>query len=216
MINIIFWAIFVSICTITSIILSRNIRRRMKIKENIIKVKAAIMVKIDNGDEFANLFDPHRLYDEPCLIPRYHFLGVRHIDIGEDLDKFWEEYNENEIQLKKHPRYKIYKLFLDNIGSTLDGGVDDTLNEVNLIIKKHTPVDGSYFVNRGGGGGGCSYIPCDMTKLGQLKCPGFEKMRKVWHNVIDSYDQFFFIIKLDEVDEFCEMCQLISGEDLIC
>lgn len=210
------------------VIIFKKQKRKDKIRVNTIRVKAHIMTLTDNGDEFAKLYDVNRLYDEPRLIPRYDFWGLDHLDIGLDLDEFWNKYEETKKKFQSKPRYKIYKLFLDNIGSNLYGTVCDNLQSVHLVIKKHTPAildkeilsaENYYGMLCGGCGGGGSYIkysPCDPNKIGQLKCPAFEKMRMVWNNVLETSELSAFIIKDSEIEDFLSMCQLISGEEIIC
>ena len=218
---------YVSVFCVVSYILDKLYRKKKRIKENIIHVKARIMAKTDMGDEFAKLFDVVRLYDDPVLLPRYGFLALPALDIGEDIDEFWEKYEAAEKKYKNHPRYKIYKLFLNN--AVMDGKIDDQLDKICLEIHKYYIPDitpeylssGIYMYNvyGGGGGGGGSYMYYnreDYDRVGQLKCPGFEKMRKIWHNVIEDSKKVVFVIDQTEIEDFYSMCELISGEELIC
>ena len=49
-----------------------------------------------------------------------------------------------------------------------------------------------------------------------MKCSGFEKIYDIWDNKENDTFGVVFIIKKEEVDEFCNLCQLISGEELSC
>ena len=225
--RILFVSIYVSVFCVVSYILDKMYRKKKRIKENIIHVKARIMAKTELNDEFAKLYDIVRLYDDPVLLPRYDFICLPALDIGEDMDEFWEKYEAAEKKYKNHPRYKIYKLFLNN--AVMNGKIDDQLNKICLEIDKYyipniTPEyisSGVYMYNfyGGGGGGGGSYMHYnreDYDRVGQLKCPGFEKMRKIWHNVIEDSKKVIFVIDQTEIEDFYSMCELISGEELIC
>jgi len=224
--RILFASIYVSVFCVVSYILDKMYRKKKRIKENIIHVKARIMAKTELNDEFAKLYDVVRLYDDPVLLPRYDFICLPALDIGEDIDEFWEKYEAAEKKYKNHPRYKIYKLFLNN--AVMNGKIDDQLDKICLEIDKYyipniTPEylsSGIYMYNfYGGGGGGGSYMHYnreDYNRVGQLKCPGFEKMRKIWHNVIEDSKKVVFVIEQNEIEDFYSMCELISGEELIC
>lgn len=225
--RILFVSIYVSVFCVVSYILDKMYRKKKRIKENIIHVKARIMAKTELNDEFAKLYDVVRLYDEPVLLPRYDFIVLPALDIGEDIDEFWEKYEAAEKKYKNHSRYKIYKLFLNNI--VMNGKIDDQLDKICLEIDKYYIPDitpeylssGTYMYNLygGGGGGGGSYMYYnreDYDRVGQLKCPGFEKMRKIWHNVIEDPKKVIFVIDQTEIEDFYSMCELISGEELIC
>ena len=225
--RILFVSIYVSVFCVVSYILDKMYRKKKRIKENIIHVKARIMAKTELNDEFAKLYDIVRLYHDPVLLPRYDFICLPALDIGEDMDEFWEKYEAAEKKYKNHPRYKIYKLFLNN--AVMNGKIDDQLNKICLEIDKYyipniTPEyisSGVYMYNfyGGGGGGGGSYMHYnreDYDRVGQLKCPGFEKMRKIWHNVIEDSKKVIFVIDQTEIEDFYSMCELISGEELIC
>lgn len=224
--RILFVSIYVSVFCVVSYILDKMYRKKKKIKENIIHVKARIMAKTELNDEFAKLYDVVRLYEDPVLLPRYDFIVLPALDIGEDIDEFWEKYEAAEKKYKNHSRYKIYKLFLNNI--VMNGKIDDQLDKICLEIDKYYIPDitpeylssGTYMYNfYGGGGGGGSYMYYnreDYNRVGQLKCPGFEKMRKIWHNVIEDSKKVVFVIDQTEIEDFYSMCELISGEELIC
>ena len=224
--RILFASIYVSVFCVVSYILDKMYRKKKRIKENIIHVKARIMAKTELNDEFAKLYDVVRLYDDPVLLPRYDFICLPALDIGEDIDEFWEKYEAAEKKYKNHPRYKIYKLFLNN--AVMNGKIDDQLDKICLEIDKYyipniTPEylsSGIYMYNfYGGGGGGGSYMHYnreDYNRVGQLKCPGFEKMRKIWHNIIEDSKKVVFVIDQTEIEDFYSMCELISGEELIC
>lgn len=224
--RILFVSIYVSVFCVVSYILDKMYRKKKRIKENIIHVKARIMAKTELNDEFAKLYDVVRLYEDPVLLPRYDFIVLPALDIGEDIDEFWEKYEAAEKKYKNHSRYKIYKLFLNNI--VMNGKIDDQLDKICLEIDKYYIPDitpeylssGTYMYNfYGGGGGGGSYMYYnreDYNRVGQLKCPGFEKMRKIWHNVIEDSKKVIFVIDQTEIEDFYSMCELISGEELIC
>lgn len=224
--RILFVSIYVSVFCVVSYILDKMYRKKKKIKENIIHVKARIMAKTELNDEFAKLYDVVRLYEDPVLLPRYDFIVLPALDIGEDIDEFWEKYEAAEKKYKNHSRYKIYKLFLNNI--VMNGKIDDQLDKICLEIDKYYIPDitpeylssGTYMYNfYSGGGGGGSYMYYnreDYNRVGQLKCPGFEKMRKIWHNVIEDSKKVVFVIDQTEIEDFYSMCELISGEELIC
>ncbi len=225
--RILFVSIYVSVFCVVSYILDKMYRKKKRIKENIIHVKARIMAKTELNDEFAKLYDVVRLYEDPVLLPRYDFIVLPALDIGEDIDEFWEKYEAAEKKYKNHSRYKIYKLFLNNI--VMNGKIDDQLDKICLEIDKYYIPDitpeylssGTYMYNLygGGGGGGGSYMHYnreDYDRVGQLKCPGFEKMRKIWHNVIEDPKKVIFVIDQTEIEDFYSMCELISGEELIC
>lgn len=224
--RILFVSIYVSVFCVVSYILDKMYRKKKRIKENIIHVKARIMAKTELNDEFAKLYDVVRLYEDPVLLPRYDFIVLPALDIGEDIDEFWEKYEAAEKKYKNHSRYKIYKLFLNNI--VMNGKIDDQLDKICLEIDKYYIPDitpeylssGTYMYNfYGGGGGGGSYMYYnreDYDRVGQLKCPGFEKMRKIWHNVIEDSKKVVFVIDQTEIEDFYSMCELISGEELIC
>ena len=224
--RILFVSIYVSVFCVVSYILDKMYRKKKRIKENIIHVKARIMAKTELNDEFAKLYDVVRLYEDPVLLPRYDFICLPALDIGEDIDEFWEKYEAAEKKYKNHSRYKIYKLFLNNI--VMNGKIDDQLDKICLEIDKYYIPDitpeylssGTYMYNLyGGGGGGGSYMYYnreDYDRVGQLKCPGFEKMRKIWHNVIEDSKKVIFVIDQTEIEDFYSMCELISGEELIC
>lgn len=225
--RILFVSIYVSVFCVVSYILDKMYRKKKRIKENIIHVKARIMAKTELNDEFAKLYDVVRLYEDPVLLPRYDFIVLPALDIGEDIDEFWEKYEAAEKKYKNHSRYKIYKLFLNNI--VMNGKIDDQLDKICLEIDKYYIPDitpeylssGTYMYNLygGGGGGGGSYMYYnreDYDRVGQLKCPGFEKMRKIWHNVIEDPKKVIFVIDQTEIEDFYSMCELISGEELIC
>lgn len=224
--RILFVSIYVSVFCVVSYILDKMYRKKKRIKENIIHVKARIMAKTELNDEFAKLYDVVRLYEDPVLLPRYDFIVLPALDIGEDIDEFWEKYEAAEKKYKNHSRYKIYKLFLNNI--VMNGKIDDQLDKICLEIDKYYIPDitpeylssGTYMYNLyGGGGGGGSYMYYnreDYDRVGQLKCPGFEKMRKIWHNVIEDSKKVVFVIDQTEIEDFYSMCELISGEELIC
>lgn len=225
--RILFVSIYVSVFCVVSYILDKMYRKKKRIKENIIHVKARIMAKTELNDEFAKLYDVVRLYDDPVLLPRYDFIVLPALDIGEDIDEFWEKYEAAEKKYKNHSRYKIYKLFLNNI--VMNGKIDDQLDKICLEIDKYYIPDitpeylssGTYMYNLygGGGGGGGSYMYYnreDYDRVGQLKCPGFEKMRKIWYNVIEDSKKVIFVIDQTEIEDFYSMCELISGEELIC
>ena len=225
--RILFVSIYVSVFCVVSYILNKLYRKKKRINENIIHVKARIMAKTELNDEFAKLYDVVRLYEDPVLLPRYDFIVLPALDIGEDIDEFWEKYEAAEKKYKNHPRYKIYKLFLNNI--VMNGKIDDQLDKICLEIDKYYIPDitpeylssGTYMYNLygGGGGGGGSYMYYnreDYNRVGQLKCPGFEKMRKIWHNVIEDSKKVVFVIDQTEIEDFYSMCELISGEELIC
>lgn len=224
--RILFVSIYVSVFCVVSYILDKMYRKKKRIKENIIHVKARIMAKTELNDEFAKLYDVVRLYEDPVLLPRYDFIVLPALDIGEDIDEFWEKYEAAEKKYKNHSRYKIYKLFLNNI--VMNGKIDDQLDKICLEIDKYYIPDitpeylssGTYMYNfYGGGGGGGSYMYYnreDYNRVGQLKCPGFEKMRKIWHNVIEDSKKVVFVIDQTEIEDFYSMCELISGEELIC
>lgn len=224
--RILFVSIYVSVFCVVSYILDKMYRKKKRIKENIIHVKVRIMAKTELNDEFAKLYDVVRLYEDPVLLPRYDFIVLPALDIGEDMDEFWEKYEAAEKKYKNHSRYKIYKLFLNNI--VMNGKIDDQLDKICLEIDKYYIPDitpeylssGTYMYNLyGGGGGGGSYMHYnreDYDRVGQLKCPGFEKMRKIWHNVIEDSKKVVFVIDQTEIEDFYSMCELISGEELIC
>ena len=225
--RILFVSIYVSVFCVVSYILNKIYRKKKRINENIIHVKARIMAKTELNDEFAKLYDVVRLYDDPVLLPRYDFIVLPALDIGEDIDEFWEKYEAAEKKYKNHSRYKIYKLFLNNI--VMNGKIDDQLDKICLEIDKYYIPDitpeylssGTYMYNLygGGGGGGGSYMYYnreDYNRVGQLKCPGFEKMRKIWHNVIEDSKKVVFVIDQTEIEDFYSMCVLVSGEDLVC
>lgn len=224
--RILFVSIYVSVFCVVSYILDKMYRKKKRIKENIIHVKARIMAKTELNDEFAKLYDVVRLYEDPVLLPRYDFIVLPALDIGEDIDEFWEKYEAAEKKYKNHSRYKIYKLFLNNV--VMNGKIDDQLDKICLEIDKYYIPDitpeylssGTYMYNfYGGGGGGGSYMYYnreDYNRVGQLKCPGFEKMRKIWHNVIEDSKKVVFVIDQTEIEDFYSMCELISGEELIC
>lgn len=225
--RILFVSIYVSVFCVVSYILNKLYRKKKRINENIIHVKARIMAKTELNDEFAKLYDVVRLYDEPVLLPRYDFIVLPALDIGEDIDEFWEKYEAAEKKYKNHSRYKIYKLFLNNV--VMNGKIDDQLDKICLEIDKYYIPDitpeylssGTYMYNLygGGGGGGGSYMYYnreDYNRVGQLKCPGFEKMRKIWHNVIEDSKKVVFVIDQTEIEDFYSMCVLVSGEDLVC
>lgn len=225
--RILFVSIYVSVFCVVSYILDKMYRKKKRIKENIIHVKARIMAKTELNDEFAKLYDVVRLYEDPVLLPRYDFIVLPALDIGEDIDEFWEKYEAAEKKYKNHSRYKIYKLFLNNV--VMNGKIDDQLDKICLEIDKYYIPDitpeylssGTYMYNLygGGGGGGGSYMYYnreDYDRVGQLKCPGFEKMRKIWHNVIEDPKKVIFVIDQTEIEDFYSMCELISGEELIC
>lgn len=225
--RILFASIYVSVFCVVSYILNKLYRKKKRINENIIHVKARIMAKTELNDEFAKLYDVVRLYEDPVLLPRYDFIVLPALDIGEDIDEFWEKYEAAEKKYKNHPRYKIYKLFLNNV--VMNGKIDDQLDKICLEIDKYYIPDitpeylssGTYMYNLygGGGGGGGSYMYYnreDYDRVGQLKCPGFEKMRKIWHNVIEDSKKVVFVIDQTEIEDFYSMCELISGEELIC
>ena len=224
--RILFVSIYVSVFCVVSYILNKLYRKKKRINENIIHVKARIMAKTELNDEFAKLYDVVRLYEDPVLLPRYDFIVLPALDIGEDIDEFWEKYEAAEKKYKNHSRYKIYKLFLNNI--VMNGKIDDQLDKICLEIDKYYIPDitpeylssGTYMYNLyGGGGGGGSYMYYnreDYDRVGQLKCPGFEKMRKIWHNVIEDSKKVIFVIDQTEIEDFYSMCELISGEELIC
>lgn len=225
--RILFVSIYVSVFCVVSYILDKMYRKKKRIKGNIIHVKARIMAKTELNDEFAKLYDVVRLYEDPVLLPRYDFIVLPALDIGEDIDEFWEKYEAAEKKYKNHSRYKIYKLFLNNV--VMNGKIDDQLDKICLEIDKYYIPDitpeylssGTYMYNLygGGGGGGGSYMYYnreDYDRVGQLKCPGFEKMRKIWHNVIEDPKKVIFVIDQTEIEDFYSMCELISGEELIC
>lgn len=225
--RILFVSIYVSVFCVVSYILNKLYRKKKRINENIIHVKARIMAKTELNDEFAKLYDVVRLYDDPVLLPRYDFIVLPALDIGEDIDEFWEKYEAAEKKYKNHSRYKIYKLFLNNV--VMNGKIDDQLDKIYLEIDKYYIPDitpeylssGTYMYNLygGGGGGGGSYMYYnreDYDRVGQLKCPGFEKMRKIWHNVIEDSKKVVFVIDQTEIEDFYSMCVLVSGEDLVC
>ena len=225
--RILFASIYVSVFCVVSYILNKLYRKKKRINENIIHVKARIMAKTELNDEFAKLYDVVRLYEDPVLLPRYDFIVLPALDIGEDIDEFWEKYEAAEKKYKNHPRYKIYKLFLNNV--VMNGKIDDQLDKICLEIDKYYIPDitpeylssGTYMYNLYGGGGvgGGSYMYYnreDYDRVGQLKCPGFEKMRKIWHNVIEDSKKVVFVIDQTEIEDFYSMCELISGEELIC
>ena len=225
--KILFASIYVSVFCVVSYILDKMYRKKKRIKENIIHVKARIMAKTELNDEFAKLYDVVRLYDDPVLLPRYGFICLPALEIGEDIDEFWEKYEAAEKKYKNHPRYKIYKLFLNN--AVMNGKIDDQLDKVCLEIEKYCIAkiipeqlsSGTYMYNLygGGGGGGGNYIyysPEVYKRNGQLKCPGFEKIRNIWHNTVEYPDKFVFVIEQNEIEDFYSMCELISGEELIC
>ena len=225
--RILFVSIYVSVFCVVSYILNKIYRKKKRINENIIHVKARIMAKTELNDEFAKLYDVVRLYDDPVLLPRYDFIVLPALDIGEDIDEFWEKYEAAEKKYKNHSRYKIYKLFLNNV--VMNGKIDDQLDKICLEIDKYYIPDitpeylssGTYMYNLygGGGGGGGSYMYYnreDYNRVGQLKCPGFEKMRKIWHNVIEDSKKVVFVIDQTEIEDFYSMCVLVSGEDLVC
>jgi len=224
--RILFVSIYVSVFCVVSYILNKLYRKKKRIKENIIHVKARIMSKTELNDEFAKLYDVVRLYDDPVLLPRYDFIVLPALDIGEDIDEFWEKYEAAEKKYKNHPRHKIYKLFLNN--AVMNGKIDDQLDKICLEIDKYYIPNtkpeylssGTYMYNFfGGGGGGGNYIYYNREnydRVGQLKCPGFEKMRKIWHNVIEDSKKVIFVIDQTEIEDFYSMCELISGEELIC
>jgi hypothetical protein len=225
--RILFASIYVSVFCVVSYILNKLYRKKKRINENIIHVKARIMAKTELNDEFAKLYDVVRLYEDPVLLPRYDFIVLPALDIGEDIDEFWEKYEAAEKKYKNHPRYKIYKLFLNNV--VMNGKIDDQLDKICLEIDKYYIPDitpeylssGTYMYNLygGGGGGGGSYMYYnreDYDRVGQLKCPGFEKMRKIWYNVIEDSKKVVFVIDQTEIEDFYSMCELISGEELIC
>lgn len=225
--RILFVSIYVSVFCMVSYILNKLYRKKKRIHENIIHVKARIMAKTELNDEFAKLYDVVRLYEDPVLLPRYDFICLPALDIGEDIDEFWEKYEAAEKKYKNHSRYKIYKLFLNN--AVMNGKIDDQLDKIYLEIDKYYIPDitpeylssGTYMYNLygGGGGGGGSYMYYnreDYNRVGQLKCPGFEKMRKIWHNVIEDSKKVVFVIDQTEIEDFYSMCVLVSGEDLVC
>lgn len=225
--RILFVSIYVSVFCVVSYILNKLYRKKKRINENIIHVKARIMAKTELNDEFAKLYDVVRLYEDPVLLPRYDFICLPALDIGEDIDEFWEKYEAAEKKYKNHSRYKIYKLFLNNV--VMNGKIDDQLDKICLEIDKYYIPDitpeylssGTYMYNLygGGGGGGGSYMYYnreDYNRVGQLKCPGFEKMRKIWHNVIEDSKKVVFVIDQTEIEDFYSMCVLVSGEDLVC
>lgn len=224
--RILFVSIYVSVFCVVSYILNKLYRKKKRIHENIIHVKARIMAKTELNDEFAKLYDVVRLYEDPVLLPRYDFICLPALDIGEDIDEFWNKYEAAEKKYKNHSRYKIYKLFLNN--AVMNGKIDDQLDKIYLEIDKYYIPDitpeylssGTYMYNfYGGGGGGGSYMHYnreDYDRVGQLKCPGFEKMRKIWHNVIEDPKKVIFVIDQTEIEDFYSMCELISGEELIC
>lgn len=71
-----------------------------------------------------------------------------------------------------------------------------------------------YYAAYGGGGGSYKYSYVDDRDIGRLLCPAFEKMKILWHKTEDYDSAFTFVIKDDEVDEFCAMCEIVCGEDL--
>lgn len=224
--RILFVSIYVSVFCMVSYILDKMYKKKKRIKENIIHVKARIMAKTELNDEFAKLYDVVRLYENPVLLPRYDFIILPALDIGEDINEFWEKYEAAEKKYKNHPRHKIYKLFLNN--AVMNGKIDDQLDKICLEIDKYSIPNikpeylssGTYMYNFcGGGGGGGGYMYYNREnydRVGQLKCPGFEKMRKIWHNVIEDSNKVVFVIGQTEIEDFYSMCELISGEELIC
>ena len=211
-------------------------KRNEKISRNIVKIKAKLFAESDRGDEFASLFNLAQLYEDTALHPKYSFLDKYGYDkkliIGPSEEKFWEAYNREKEQFTKDPNHRLYKLFVDNVG--YEGELAEQDGVIHFMIKKAKPNYSNMFQN-------CNslttisfpkyitirYNPTAVThgmsyynpaqanpNPNDLSCPVFEKMRTLWKNSTEDKDSFTFIIKADEIEDFCSMCELVCGEEL--
>ncbi len=207
---------------VLGIIVILNIKNN-KISHNIAEIKTKLLSKADLGDEFADIFYISELYEDTKLHIRYSFLKrfdyEKKLIIGVSEEKFWKTYEKEKELFKKDPNYRLYKLFINNIG--YKGDLIEENGVIKLTIKKESPLDRAFihcnsltsvtFPNLNVG----SSSALNMT-YGGLYCSAFEKIRMIWHNSIENDDDFSFIIKDVEVEDFCNMCQLMCGEELIC
>lgn len=207
--------------------------KNTKISENIVRVKTALLSKADFGDEFASLFRFYSPDDDINLHVRYSFakrFGYEEkLKIGPSLKKFWEDYEREEKLYKQDPKHKIYRLFVLNIGE--HGNLEEHDGVVDLTIQKHLPGGynwirhgtstslpigyyGYYAGGSGGGGGSYKFSYVDDRDIGKLLCPAFEKMRTLWENIEETDGNFTFVIKDEEVDAFCDVCEFVCGDDI--
>ena len=226
---IVYFCIFLA----TLYILVKHRTYKDTIRKNLVKVKMDVLVKSDCGDLFASIFDVNNLLSDGILRSNYHFMNNKFfgdnspLQVDASLDEFWNKYEEEKEKFEKSPYYKVYRLFLLNARHC--GNVFEDQDEVHLLIRKYTIDDiqtikyapmGNIYVGGAGGGGGCANyickVPIGVEKIGKMKCSGFEKIYDIWDNKEDDIFGVIFIIKKEEVEEFCNLCELISGEELSC
>lgn len=213
-------------------------KRNEKINHNIVNIKAKLLAESDRGDEFASLFNVGRLYEDTALHPKYSFLEKFGYDkklvIGTSEEKFWKAYVREKEQFTKESNYRLYKLFVNNVG--YKGQLAEKEGVFYFTISKTKP-DYSYMFQN------CTSLtkisfpkslavgyspsifykaptttksstPFPKVNSNSLDRPGFEKIRTIWQNTTEDEDTFTFIIKADEAEDFCNMCELICGDDL--
>ncbi len=227
------WYIFIPVFVLCLSIFVFLDKRNEKISRNIVKIKAKIFAESDRGDEFASLFNLAQLYEDTALHPKYSFLDKYGYDkkliIGPSEEKFWEAYNREKEQFTKDPNHRLYKLFVNNVG--YEGELAEQDGVIHFMIKKAKPNYSNMFQNcaslttisfpkyitigyAGGGGGSTTSYAAQKANPNDLSCPVFEKMRTLWKNSTEDEDSFTFIIKADEIEDFCSMCELVCGDEL--
>lgn len=228
---IVYFCIFLA----TLYILVKHRTYKDTIKKNLIKVKMDVLVKSDCGDLFASIFDVNNLLSDGILRSNYHFMNNKFfgdnspLQVDISLDDFWNKYEKEKKNFEKSPYYRVYRLFLLNARNC--GNVFEYQDEIHLLIRKYTIDDvrsikygplQNVYIGGAGGGGGSTYsnhtckIPIGVEKIGKMKCSGFKKIYDIWNNKKDDTFGVVFIIKKEEVEEFCNLCELISGEELSC
>ena len=229
----IIWPVFIVAFTIVLCGFMYYDRRNTKICRNIVEVKYRLLAKADRGDLFASLFRFFDFTSDNNLKIAYPFLKrfdfEKKLEIGPSLEKFWAHYEEEEKRFEQDSRYKLYRMFVLNIHEK--GSLEEHDGFIDFTIEKHMPTGynwvrnssslsipigyyGYYAGGSGGGGGSYKYSYVDDRDIGKLLCPAFEKMKTLWHNTEDHDSTFTFVIKDDEVDEFCAMCEIVCGEEL--
>lgn len=207
---------------ITSSVIVFLDKRNNRISRNIVNIKAKILAEADSGDEFAKLFDISAFYKgkEMVLQPNYLFLDKfnysKKLVIGVSEEKFWKNYKIEKENFIKDPNYRIYRLFINNVRGG-EGELTEEGNIIKLTIKKDFFNYNNVFAN-------CTNLTnVTFPKIGYNKkvcnnlslcCQSFEKIRTIWHNSIENDIGVSFIIGFDEVEDFCNICELVCGEEL--
>lgn len=230
---VIFWTSFIiGFIVILSYLVIRD-RLNTKICRNIVEVKHQLMAKADRGDVFASLFRFFDFTSDNNLKIAYPFLKKfdfeDRLEIGPSIENFWKRYEEEEQKFKQDPKYKLYRLYILNVHEK--GCLEEHDGFLDFTIEKHMPGGynwvrsssslsipigyyGYYAGGSGGGGGSYKYSYVDDRDIGKLLCPAFEKIKELWKNTEDRYSNFTFVIKDDEVDDFCTLCEFVCGESL--